>query len=45
MGSLNINWFHLPHPMGIMEQSWKLKQMFDVVKETILKAHAAEMKK
>jgi hypothetical protein len=44
MGGLNIKWVHLPHPGLIVDQSWKVKQIFDVVRAAFLKLHADDMK-
>jgi hypothetical protein len=45
MGGLNINWLHLPHPGLVVDQSWKVKQIFDVIKRAYLKLHIEDTKR
>lgn len=45
MGALNINLAYLPGNGGILDQSYKLKKMFDHIRAEIMRLHTEDMKR
>lgn len=43
MGGLSINLQHLPYEGTVLEQPYKLKLMFDIIKNEVYRIHKRDM--